>query len=157
MDELLLVRSFLKSIGFNLKANLIKSRYNVHDEYCNDNEHTNIKLATLKYQGFSYSNSDDNPIELSYCLAAGTGEDSEESISNAFNKIVNEAKQNGFSKRDHEQVINLLKKYKNVFRNNLRKDPSADVLPLGLLTISLTTAAICNAATRFFYQDYSRI
>lgn len=52
----------------------------------------------MNYQGLTYINDDDDPIELPESLTAVIGKDSKEYIDLAFEKILQEAKENGVSK-----------------------------------------------------------
>ena len=80
--EVLLGRPFLKSIGFDLDQHLEQVGSNEDDQ----EEKQTSTLASARYTGLSYQNTDDDPIELPESLAAGIGSDTKDAIDKAFAK-----------------------------------------------------------------------
>ena len=130
MDEILLGRPFLNAIGFNLTDHLLRVHSLIHDKHIDDLDLEELKLASAKYQGLSYMASDDDPIELPECLAAGIGKDQPEYINKAFESIKSKAKDSGISERGLHCLENIFKEYRDVFRIKLGSDPPANVPPL---------------------------
>ena len=130
MDETLLSRSLLQSMGFNLNDHLERVHSFINNKHVDDLDPTEIKAASLKYQGLSYDDADDDPITLPESLSAGIGEDSRESIDKAFNVIAKDARAEGISSGGAQRLTDLLEKYRDVFRIKLSADPPAKVPPL---------------------------
>ena len=135
MDELLLGRPFLKSIGFDFKEHLLRIHSEIHDKDVSEIDPNILKSAAASYTGLSYTEADDDPIEPTEAIGAGIGKDSEEVIDLAFEKIILDAKKNGMSKKGLERVKHMLKKYRDVFRIKLSNDPPARVDPLTITPI----------------------
>lgn len=136
MDEILLGRPFLRKIGFDLNEHLRRVHPLIHDKTLDEIDPDKVKLAATKYQGLSYRNADDDPIELSECIVAGIGKDSEEAITKAFKNCLDEAQRNGISDQGLNRVRHLLKGYRKVFRIKLGPDPPADVPPLVITPVA---------------------
>ena len=129
-DETLLSRSLLQSMGFNLNDHLERFHSFTNNKHVDELDPKEIKAASLKYQGLSYDDADDDPITLPESLSAGIGEVSKESIDNAFNLIIKNAREQGISNGGAQRLIDLLRKYRDVFRIKLSADPPAKVPPL---------------------------
>ena len=130
MDEILLGRPFLHSIGFNLEHHLVRVRNDIHDKHVEDLDPEQFKLSAAKYQGLPYINAEDDPIELPECLVAGIGQDTKSSIDSAFAKVIAEAEKNGISVKGSSEIAQMLDEFRDVFRIKLEVDPPVDVPPL---------------------------
>lgn len=130
MDEILLGRTLLKSIGFDLNEHLARVRDIVHNKHVDDISTQEIKAASVSYKGLRYQEADDDPIEIPDIVAAGIGKDSKDSIDKAFDNIVVEAKRNGLVESGIKRLRALLEDYRDVFRIKLGPDPPARVQPL---------------------------
>ena len=130
MDECLLSRSLLQSMGFNLTDHLERVHHMIDGKHVDEFDPSTIKSAALKYGGLSYDDADDDPIHLPEGLSAGIGIDSSASIDRAFRSIVSNAEESGISISGSNRLKNLLRKYRNVFRIKLGPDPPAKVAPL---------------------------
>ena len=135
MDETLLSRSLLQSMGFNLNDHLERVHSFINNKHVDELDPKEIKAASLKYQGLSYDDADDDPISLPESLSAGIGEDSKESIDNAFSIIIKDAREQGISNGGAQRLVDMLEKYRDVFRIKLCADPPAKVPPL-VITLS---------------------
>lgn len=152
MEEVLLGRPFLKSIGFDLTKHLVTVRDDVHDKDINELPKVSSKLATAKYSGMAYQSADDDPIHLPEPLAAGIGEDSNESIEKAFEKIRKDAKANGISNQGMERINRILQEYRHIFRIKLGSDPPAKVEPLKI-TLSSNARPFRSPQRRYAPQQ----
>ena len=132
MDEILLGRPFLEAIGFDLNDHLQRVHKLIHEKNIGDINTEKIKLAAAQYQGLAYMAADDDPIELPACIAAGIGEDSEDLITEAFDKVLSQSKSNGVSEEGFNRIKSMLKEYRDVFRIKLGTSPPADVSPLSI-------------------------
>ena len=130
MDETLLSRSLLQSMGFNLREHLERVHSMIDGKHVDELDPTTIKAATFKYAGLAYDDADDDPIELPEDLSAGIGRDSTESINTAFKATLSSAQESGISFSGSQRLSNLLKRYRDVFRIKLGPDPPARVAPL---------------------------
>ena len=141
MNEILLGRPLLKAIGFDFHRHLLSVRDKVHDKDFSELVNEMGKISVLaytfatppqggRYKGLSYNDFDDDPIALPESISAGIGKDSKESIDKAFRSIVENAKNNGISDNGKNRLINLLRKYRDVFRIKLGPDEPAKVPPL---------------------------
>ncbi len=130
MDELLLSRSLLQSMGFNLKEHLERVHHMIDGKHVDELEPDTIKAATLRYGGLSYDDADDDPIHLPEGLSAGIGRDTPDSIDNAFKSIISNAEAAGITTSGSKRLFNLLGRYRDVFRIKLGPDPPAKVAPL---------------------------
>ncbi len=130
MDECLLSRSLLQSMGFNLKDHLERVHHMIDGKHVDDLNPSTIKAAALKYGGLSYDDADDDPIQLPEGLSAGIGRDSRESIDNAFQSMIANAVESGISTTGSQRLKHLLDRYRDVFRIKLGPDPPAKVAPL---------------------------
>lgn len=131
MDEVLLGRPFLNSIGFNLDTHLLQvSKEGVEQGLFYPNG--TPKLAAAKYSGLTYQVTDDDPIELPESMVAGIGADSEEYIRTALSNILEEAAKNGISPEGKSRLEDILSPYKDVFRIKLGPDEPAKVEPLAI-------------------------
>lgn len=92
MDLMLLGRPFLKAIGFHLKDHLLRVHSVLHYNNLAKIYKEQLKFAAATYKGLSYISSNDDPIELSECLAAVIGIYSDESINAAFENVFKKAK-----------------------------------------------------------------
>ena len=133
MDECLLSRSLLQSMGFNLQDHLEQVHHMIDGKHVDELDRSPIKAASLKYNGLSYNDADDDPIQLSEGLSAGIGHDSSESINNAFQNILVNAKKFGISINGAAKLGHLLTKFTDVFRIKLGPDPPAKVAPLVII------------------------
>ena len=97
MDEILLGRPFLEAIGFDLNDHLQRVHKLIHEKNIGDINTEKNKLATAQYQGLAYMAADDDPIELPACIAAAIGEDSDDLITKAFDKVLSQSNSNGVS------------------------------------------------------------
>ena len=130
MNEVILGRSFLQKIGFNLDNHLTKvsSRINGKQfEHLNEDE---VKISAINYSGMQYNSVADDPIELPPTVGASFGEDNPEEITAAFEDMIKEAKANGITEAGAQQLRKMLLQYRSVFCIKLGADPPADVLPL---------------------------
>ena len=135
MNEVLLGRPFLKAIGFNLHQHLREVREIVHNQDISNIKTGNAKLLAMIYRGLAYQSTDDDPIELPEALAAGIGQDSNDSINSTFSKMLGEAKKNGLSKERISRLTGMLEDYRDVFRIKLGPDPPAKVEPLRITLV----------------------
>ena len=132
MDEILLGRPFLEAIDFDLNDHLQRVHKLTHEKNIGDINTENIKLAAPQYQGLAYMAADDDPVELLACIAVGIGEDSEDLITKAFDKVLSQSKINGISEEGFNRIKSMLKEYRDVFRITLGTGPPADVSPLSI-------------------------
>ena len=132
MDEILLGRPFLKAIGFDLNDHLQRVHNLIHEKNIDEINTEQIKLAAAQYQGLTYMAADDDPIELTECIAAGIGEDSKDSIRNAFDKVLSKSKENGVSEEGYNRIKYMLEEYRDVFRIKMEPGPPASVPPLSI-------------------------
>ena len=149
MDEILLGRPLLHSIGFDFHQHLLKVRSEIHDKDLSKLPSLNKppslsyigSLSPLggQYSGLSYQDADDDPIELPDAISAGIGTDSEESIDNAFRNIVISAERNGISDLGKQRLIKILGNHRDVFRIKLGPDHPAKVPPLVITPAKGTT------------------
>ena len=130
MDETLLSRSLVQSMGFNLNDHLERVHSLINNKHVDELDPAEIKAASLKYQGLSYDDADGDPITLPESLSAGIGKDSKEAIDNAFNLIVTHEREHKISNSGAQRLTRLLEKYRDVFRIKLCADPPAKVPPL---------------------------
>ncbi len=130
MDECLVNRALLQSMGFNLKEHSERVHHMIDDKHVDDLDPKAIKAAALKYGGLSYDDADEDPIHLPERLSAGIGRDSPESINNAFQAIISNAEESGITTSGAKQLKYLLDKYRDVFRIELGPDTPAKVAPL---------------------------
>ena len=130
MDECLLSRSLLQSMGFNLSEHLERVHHVIDGKHVDDLDASTIKAAALKYSGLSYDDADDDPIQLPEGFSAGIGIDSTKSINTAFEAIISNAEESGISCSGSKRLKHLLNKYRDVFRIKLGADPPAKVAPL---------------------------
>lgn len=153
MDEVLLGRSLLRSLGFDLKKHLesvarqvdgksveelnMDSRKTVvPTEGHRDKNEARMLKSLSTYQGLVYQGDSDDPIELPDAFAAGIGKDSVSSIDVEFSRIVTAAKKNGMSDAGLTDLRKMLYKFREVFRIKLGADPPAKVAPLAVQPIS---------------------
>ena len=130
MDECLLSRSLLQSMGFNLTDHLKRFHHMIDGKHVDELDPSTIKAAALKYSGLSYDDADDDPIRLSEGLSAGIGIDGSDSIDKAFSSTVSNVEESGISISGSNRMKHLLEKYRNVFRIKLGPDPPTKVAPL---------------------------
>ena len=71
MDEILLGRPFLNIIGSDLSEHLQRIHPLIQNKHEDEIDSNKINLAITKYKGLSYRDTDDDPIKLPECLAAG--------------------------------------------------------------------------------------
>ena len=136
MDEILLGRPFLNSIGFNLDRHLEK--LGEHENPEDDSSESDsvgklalpVKIASVGYSGLSYLSTNDDPIELPENMAAKIGTDSKESIDSAFEGMLQTATKNGVSAKGRKRLEGLLQTYRDIFRIKLGVDEPARVEPL---------------------------
>lgn len=103
MDEVILSRGFLKSIGFDFKKHMETVHEDIHDKSVADLNADNVKLAAI-YQGMAYQDADDDPIELIDAVSAYIGQDSKETIDSAFQKILTQAEGSGITEFGHKRL-----------------------------------------------------
>lgn len=130
MDETLLSRTLLQSMGFNLNDHLERVHHMINDKHVDDLDPQQIKAASIKYKGLSYDDADDDPIDLPDDFSAGIGRDSTASISSAIESMILNAKKEGISDTGARRLTNILEKYRDVFRIKLSSDQPAKVAPL---------------------------
>ena len=130
MDECLLSRSLLQSMGFNLKDHLERVHHLIDGKHVDELDPQSIKAAAFKYCGLSYNDADDDPIQLPEGISAGIGRDSAESISNAFRVVIANAEESGISASGSKRLMGLLTDFHDVFRIKLGPDHPARVAPL---------------------------
>lgn len=130
MDEVLLSRPLLQAMGFNLTEHLERVHHLIDDKHVDDLNPDKIKAASLRYQGLSYDDGDDDPINLPEGLSAGIGADAPESIDKAFQSIISAADEAGISTSGSKRLSQMLKRYRDVFRIKLGPDSPAEVAPL---------------------------
>ena len=130
MDEVLIGRPFLNTIGFNLNDHLNNIHKHIHEKTIEEIDTANLKAVTSEYRGMSYQESYDDPIGLPDGVTAGIGLDSKESIDKEFTRIITEARNNGISEGGSKILSNTLEKYSDTFRIKLGPDPPAKVEPL---------------------------
>ena len=132
MDELILGRKFLHSIGFNLKDHLGKVHKEIHNQHIDELKLGEMSVSSLSYKGISYENSDDDPVGIDCIESISFGTDTDEEINHCISKIVDEAIQNGISASGARRLEIMLKKSRRVLRIKLGCDPPAKVAPLSL-------------------------
>lgn len=93
MDEVLLDRPFLESIGFNLKHHLTQVYRHIDNKDVDEIDTDKVKLFAAKHQILSYMASDEYPIDLPTCLSAGISKDSKKPIDITFKNINSEARE----------------------------------------------------------------
>ena len=93
MYEPLLSRSLLQSMGFNLNDLLERVHVLLNSKHVYELDPIQIKSDSLKYEGLSYENADDDPNNLPESLSAGIVEDSNESIDKSFDSIIEEVRE----------------------------------------------------------------
>jgi len=130
MDETLLSRSLLQSMGFDLNNHLHRVHHLIDNKHVSELDPEKLKAASMRYQGLSYDDADDNPVTLPESISAGIGMDTSESIDTAFQSILTNAKSEGISVSGANRLTTLLKKYRDVFRIKLGVDQPAKVAPL---------------------------
>ena len=148
MDEILLGRPFLKSIGFNLVDHLTRFRDSIDGKSLEHVDAAGMKTASTSNSGMTYMAPDDDPIKLPECIAANIGNDSKESIDKAFNKMVAEAEGNGISPEGLERIKSLLVRFRGIFRIKLGNDPPASVPPLKI-TMTPNAKPVCSMQRRY--------
>ena len=118
MDEILLGRPLLHSIGFNLEHHLVLVRNDIHDMHVDDLDPEQFKLSAAKYQGLSYINAEDDPIELPECLAAGIGQNTKSLIDNAFANPLQKQRKTVSPKRVREKLRKCSTKFEMCFASS---------------------------------------
>ena len=129
MNEVLLGRPFLLALGFDFEDHLRRVKHLVDGKSIIDIERTS-KLRKMAYNGLVYGYTDDDPVEPPEHLIAGFGEDTPESISEQFDRMVNESIKNGMTNEGSGTLRVLLEKHRDCFRIKLGSDPPATVRPL---------------------------
>ncbi len=97
MDESLLSRSLLQSMGFHLKDHIERVHHMIDGKHVDDEAPSTIKAAALTYGGLSYDDGDDDLIHLPEGLHARMGRDTSNSTDDAFHTIVSKAEKSGIA------------------------------------------------------------
>ena len=156
MDEVLLSRPVLQSLGFNLDNHLTAVRNTFHDA---DFAHIGFspkifdpkkdtppttpgRLASLLLGSeLMPTNSNENVVDPVFygdgvCsddegdADATIGEQNENELSSDINNMLEKAVENGLPEEYREDLSTLLDKYAHIFRSSLGNDPPANVTPM---------------------------
>lgn len=144
----MLGRLLLKAICFDLKKHLEAACDNVDGKDISDLVSTTAKHYAASYDGITYHLADEDTTELQEFLAARIGQDTKESIDNAFVKISEEEKYNGISDVGLTRITKLLETCRDIFRIKLGEDPTAKVQPL-VITRAVNARPFCSLQLRY--------
>ena len=132
MDELILGRSFLHAIGFNLRNHLSEIHHDINGRCIEDLISNTTHLSSMSYKGTSYLSPDDDPIDIECVESSSFGIDSDADIEQCISDIVEDARRNGISIAGAERLKDMLRSFRDVLRIKLSSDPPAKVAPLSL-------------------------
>lgn len=123
-------RLFLQAIVFDMDFHLRSVENFVHDKNVDEISSANLKVTSSHYKGLIYGAVEDDQIELPETAGATIGEDSEDEMQDAFNKIIQDAEENVMSSDGVDRLRKMLNDYRDVFRIRLVPDQLARVSPL---------------------------
>ena len=132
MDELILGRSFLHAIGFNLSEHLSQIHQDINGRCIEDLTSSPTRLSSISYKGTSYLGPDDDPIDIECVASSSFGIDSDADIEQCISDIVEDASRNEISDAGAERLKDMLRLFRDVLRIKLGSDPPARVEALSL-------------------------
>ncbi len=138
MDEVLLERPLLRSLGFDLDDHLANVRdifdgqdmatLTGSDVDTDENDGFADRLSALSpYEGLWYNTLEDDSIKPPLSVGAKIGSYTEREILNAFLEMIKKAKDHGISHRGQDELRKLLKEFRDIFKIKLGADPPANV------------------------------
>ena len=139
MSEILLGRPLLKALGFDVDEHLEANHAVLNDQefdtglldQINSTPKPSGKAVRFScYTGLTSENADPDPIEPMPTAGAAMGEDTEDEIQQAFEKMLKNAEENGMSEKGLATAKELLYEFRDIFRIRLGKDAPAKIPPM---------------------------
>ena len=136
MDEVILGRPLLKSLGFDLDEHLEKVRRQLGSTSLDPNEQViqstseSSDLRIASYKGLWYNDLETDPVPPLDTGTAKMGIDKPEEIDKAFDTILTNAKDAGLTENGLRRGRELLQRHRDVFRIKLGDENPAKVAPM---------------------------